>query len=264
MNRVSRALLLHEYLERIRDRWVLVVSALFALLASGVSLYGRSADIDANKLTGPSLVTLASLVVPLVALILSHDAIVGERERNTLGLLLSLPVSRVEVLLAKFGGRAGALATAVVLGLGGAMIVSEPPAAQALMKLMAPTLLLGLAFLSIGMLISVIARRQVTAASIVVVVWFGFVFFYDLGLLGLLVMSDGAISQEAIARLVLSNPAGLYRIQMMQSFAGPEALRDLGMVVALPSAGTISMIWLGWLALPVLLSGLLMSRRQVD
>ena len=263
MNRVAWALLLHEYLERIRDRWVIVVSVLFALLASGVSLYGRGADIDANKLTGPSLVTLTSLVVPLVALILSHDAIVGERERNTLGLLLSLPVSRAEVLLAKFGGRAGALASAVLLGLGGAMLVSEPPAAQALSKLMGPTLLLGLAFLSLGVLISVVARRQVTAASIVVVVWFGLVFFYDLGLLGLLVLSDGAISQDAIARLILSNPSGLYRLQMLQSFAGPDALRDLGMTVALPASGILALIWSAWLAFPVLLSGLLMSRRQV-
>lgn len=264
MNRVARALLVHEYLERIRDRWVIVVSVLFALLASGVSLYGKSAEIDAAKLTGPSLITLASLVVPLVALILSHDAIVGERERNTLGLLLSLPVSRIEVLLAKLLGRAGALASAVFLGLGGAMIVSEPPAAQALMKLMSPTLLLGLSFLSIGLLISVLARRQVTAASIVVVVWFGLVFFYDLGLLGLLVVSDGAVSQETIAQLVLSNPAGLYRIQMMQSFAGPEVLRDLGMSVSLPGPNAVAMIWVAWLTVPVLVSGLLMSRRQVD
>jgi Cu-processing system permease protein len=263
MNRVGRALVVHEYLERIRDRWVVVVSVLFALLASGVSLYGRSAEIDAAKLTGPSLVTLASLVVPLVALILSHDAIVGERERNTLGLLLSLPVSRVEVLLAKFLGRAGALASAVLLGLGGAMIVSEPPAAQALMKLMGPTLLLGLAFLSIGMLISVLTSRQVTAASIVVVVWFGLVFFYDLGLLGLLVLSDGAISQETIAHLVLSNPAGLYRVEMMTSFAGPEVLRDLGMSVSLPGAGRIWLIWLAWLSLPLLASGVIMHRRQI-
>jgi Cu-processing system permease protein len=172
-------------------------------------------------------------------------------------------VSRIEVLLAKFLGRACALATAIVLGLGGAMLVSEPAAAQALMKLMLPTLLLGLAFLSIGLLISVLARRQVTAASIVVVVWFGLVFFYDLGLLGLLVMSDGAISQENIARLVLSNPAGLYRIQMMQSFAGPEVLRDLGMSVALPGRGLVALIWVAWVGLPVVASGLLMSQRRV-
>ena len=51
-----------------------------------------------------SLICLASLLVPLVALVLSHDAIVGERERNTLGLLLSLPVGRFEVVGAKLEG----------------------------------------------------------------------------------------------------------------------------------------------------------------
>jgi Cu-processing system permease protein len=95
MGRVARALVWHEFSERARDRWVLVISILFALLASGVGLYGRGAEAEVAKLAGPSLVTLASLLVPLVALVLSHDAIVGEQERNTLGLLLSLPVSRI-------------------------------------------------------------------------------------------------------------------------------------------------------------------------
>jgi Cu-processing system permease protein len=81
MGRVGRALIGYELLERLRDRWVIVISILFALLASAVSLYGRSAESEVSKLTGPSLVTLASLLVPLVALVLSHDAIVGERER---------------------------------------------------------------------------------------------------------------------------------------------------------------------------------------
>jgi Cu-processing system permease protein len=263
MSRVGGALLLHEYLERFRDRWVVVVSVVFALLASGVSLYGRNAEIDASKITGPSLVTLASLVVPLVALIASHDAIVGERERNTLGLLLSLPVRRIEVLLAKLCGRALALATAVLLGLGSAMLMSQPSAARALSSLMGPTLLLGLAFLSIGLLISVLTRRQVTATSLVVVVWFGLVFFYDLGLLSLLVISDGAISQKAMTWLVLINPAGLYRVQMMQVFAGPDVLGDLGMSVALPREGVLGSLWLFWLAGPVVLSSWIFSRRQV-
>ena len=82
MTRVARALAFHELLERTRDRWVLVVSVLFAALASAVSAYGESAGNGATSasLTGPSLVTLASLFVPLVALVLSHDAIVGPRE----------------------------------------------------------------------------------------------------------------------------------------------------------------------------------------
>jgi len=121
MGRVGRALVWHELQERLRDRWVVVISVLFALLASAVSLYGRSAEAEIAKLTGPSLVTLASLLIPLVALVLSHDAIVGERERNTLGLLLSLPVGRFEVVFAKHIGRGLALVLAVLVGLGAAL-----------------------------------------------------------------------------------------------------------------------------------------------
>ena len=263
MGRVGRALIRHEFLERTRDRWVLVISVLFALLASGVGLYGRSAEADVAKLTGPSLVTLASLLVPLVALVLSHDAIVGERERNTLGLLLSLPVNRFEVVAAKFIGRSLALIAAVVLGLGAAMLVSEPGGASTLMTLMGPTLLLGLAFLSIGILISTLTRRQATAASVVVVVWFGLVFFYDLGVLGLLVITDGGLPQSAVSSLVVGNPAGLYRVQMMHELAGIEALSDLGVTTGLPGTAVTWLLWSSWLVLPALISGALLSRRKV-
>ena len=39
-----------------------------------------------------SLSSLTIFLVPLIALLLSHDAIVGEAERGTLLLLLSYPV----------------------------------------------------------------------------------------------------------------------------------------------------------------------------
>jgi Cu-processing system permease protein len=263
MGRVGRALIWHEFLERTRDRWVVVISVLFALLASGVGLYGRSAEADVSMLTGPSLVTLASLLVPLVALVLSHDAIVGERERNTLGLLLSLPVGRFEVVAAKFIGRSLALGAAVFLGLGAAMLVSEPGGARTLASLMIPTLLLGLAFLGVGLLISAVTRRQATAASVVVVVWFGLVFFYDLGILGLLVITDGGLPQSAVSALVVGNPAGLYRVQMMHELAGLEAMQDLGVTTGLPGTAVTWALWGGWLLCPTLISGALLSRRKV-
>jgi Cu-processing system permease protein len=263
MGRVGRALIVHELQERLRDRWVVVISVLFALLASAVGLYGRGAEADVAKLTGPSLVTLASLLVPLVALVLSHDAIVGERERNTLGLLLSLPVGRYEVVIAKLLGRSIALAIAVGLGIGAAALVSGSEGSEVLFALAGPTLLLGLAFLSLGVLISSCTRRQVTAASAVVVVWFGLVFFYDLGLLGLLILTDGGVSQELVSGLVVGNPAGLYRVQMMQVFAGPEVLRELGVSTGVPSPSVIYALWFAWFTVPALLSGALLSRRKI-
>lgn len=267
MTRVGRALALHELLERTRDRWVLVVSLLFAALASAVSAYGRGggeADAAAGAtLTGPSLVTLASLFVPLVALVLSHDAIVGERERNTLGLLLSMPVSRAEVVLAKFVGRGAALALSVTLGMGTAIFFASPAQRPVLISLVLPTLLLGLAFLAIGLLVSTLSARQSVAASLVVVVWSGMVFFYDIALLGLLVATDGGVSESTIARLVVANPAGLYRIAMMQAMIGGQALSDLGLAVDLPTVAQRAGIWTAWVLGPVALSALILTKKRV-
>ena len=263
IGRVGRALVLHELLERLRDRWVVVVSVVFALLAAAVSLYGRSAEGNAAALTGPSLVTLASLLVPLVALVLSHDAIVGERDRNTLGLLLSLPVGRAEVVVAKFVGRALALIAAVSAGLVAAALVAGSGQSSVLLSLLNPTILLGLSFLSIGMLISSSVSRPVTATSLVVNVWFLLVFFYDLAILGLLVMTDGDIASSTVAALVTGNPAGLYRLQMMAELAGPNVLENLGMSASVPSTSAATMIWLAWIIGPVAISGFMLSRKRV-
>jgi Cu-processing system permease protein len=259
VTRVGRALCLHELRERTRDRWVLIIAVLFALLASAVGLYGRSAEGNAAALTGPSLVTLASLFVPLVALALGYDAIVGERERNTLGLLLSLPISRAEVVLAKFLGRAIALSLAVLLGLGSAILAAAEGEGRTLALLIGPTILLGLAFVSLGMLVSTVAPRQSVAASLVVVIWFLLVFFYDLGLLGLLVATDGEISQDAILGLVIANPAGLYRMVLVTTLSGSDALSELGLVSTLPGPSTIAAITTAWIVGPVGISALVLS-----
>ncbi|MFT7578610.1 MAG: Cu-processing system permease protein [Myxococcota bacterium] len=264
MGRVGRALVWHELVERLRDRWVLVISILFALLASAVSLYGASAEGAAATVTGPSLVTLASLLVPLVAVVLGHDAIVGERERNTLGLLLSLPVSKPVVVGAKFVGRMMALTVAVGVGIGAAVLVAGEGQGAVLAQLLLPTLLLGAAFLSIGILISSATTRHVTATSIVVAVWFIMVFFWDLGLLGLLVVTDGQVGQDTIGWLMWSNPAGLFRVEMMEQFAGPEVLEGLGMTAGLPNDASQIGLWVGWILGPLAISALLLARKKVS
>jgi len=164
MSPVARALIFHELIERGRDRWVLISSGLFALLAFGITAYGGSAEGAATVITAPSLVTLAAFLVPLVALILGHDAIVGERERHTLGLLLSLPVRRGEVLVAKFVGRLLALTLAVTIGLGGPSLLQSAGQRSVILGLIPSTLLLGASFLAIGLLISVISSRLAAAA----------------------------------------------------------------------------------------------------
>jgi Cu-processing system permease protein len=262
VSRVFRALVLHELLERARDRWVLIVTALFVLLSSGISLYGRSAEEAQGAVTAPSIVTLATFLVPLVALVLGHDGIVGERERNTLGLLLSLPVRRGEVLLAKYVGRCLALCGAVGLGIGSAAMFLESGHRATLIGLLPSTLLLGAAFLSLGLAISVFTKRRATAASLVVVLWFLLVFFYDLALLAALVVTEGGIGADTVAWLVTVNPAGLYRSGLLVDLVGVEALSEMGLTLALPSTGVRLGIWAAWILAPLGLGMLALNRRR--
>jgi Cu-processing system permease protein len=261
MYRVGRALVVHEFQERIRDRWVMVVTVLFASMALAVTLYGRSVEEQGALLTGPSLVTLAALLVPLVALVLGHDTICGERERNTLGLLLSMPVSRSELLVSKYLGRLLAMTLSVSLGLGLSLLVTDESSRYALLWLIGPTLLLGASFLALGTLLSVLSSRQATSISLAVAAWFLLVFFYDMGLLGLLVMTDGALSTDAVSKLVAANPAGLFRMGMMQEF-GAWAGSDKVGHVSMPSTALTTMIWGLWIAGPLVVSSLVLSRRK--
>ncbi len=261
--RVSWALLWRELAERARDRWVLTSAGLFAGLTVAVGAYGsHRAEGGDVALVAPSVVTLASLLVPLVALVLGHDTIAGERERHTLGLLASLPIGRFELVLAKAAGRAVALTVAVVLGLGGAALVSASEARAALWSLLGPTVWLGLDFLAIGVLLSVWASRQVTAASLAVAVWFLLVFFYDLGLVAVLVVTDGGLPNELVRALVLGNPAGLYRIAVLGAQLSGFAEATGGTIAQVPSIGVRGALWAAWAILPVIFSGLLLQFRR--
>lgn len=260
--RVAAALCRLELTERLRDRWVLVISSLFALLAAGASLYGRAAGEAGAALSGPSLVTLVSLLMPLVGLVLGQDAVVGERERNTLGLLLSLPTSRLGLVVGKYAGRLLALCLAGSVGIVAAMAASAPGQSSVLLGLLGPTLLLGAAFLSMGFLVSALCRRSATAVSVVVALWFLLVFFFDLGLLAALVVTDGAIGGTTIAALVQANPAGLFRLVMMSRFAGPDLLDALGVVGGMPGPVAEAAMWAGWIVLPVVAGGLLLGRQK--
>jgi Cu-processing system permease protein len=254
MGRVARALIWHEFLERSRDRWILVLTLLFVLLSSGITLYGRAGDMSQGELVGPSLVTLSSLLIPLVALLLGFDAVVGERERRTLSLLLSMPLRRWELIVAKFIGRFIPLACAILAGIFAAILLLEHGDTSGLYQLILPSLLLGASFLALGILISSVVVRQATASSLLITIWFLLVFFYDLGILGMLVLTDGAASKELCSALVAANPVGLYRIVMIRGFGGDGLFASFGMDSYLPSRAVEAVIWSSWIAGSLLLS----------
>ncbi|MBP8922137.1 MAG: ABC transporter permease subunit, partial [Thauera sp.] len=107
-----------EFWDRIRNRWVLAVALVFTVFALSIAYFGSAQQgavgFRSIEVTIASLVSLVIYLIPLIALVLGFDAIVGERERGSLDLLLSMPITRLELLLGKYLGLAGALTFSTV------------------------------------------------------------------------------------------------------------------------------------------------------
>lgn len=237
-----------EFWDRLRNRWVLAVAVIFTAFALVIAYFGAAQQgtvgFRGMDVTLASLVSLVIYLVPLIALILGYDAIVGERERGSLELLLSLPITRFELLMGKFLGLAGALAFSTLAGFGLAgVLLSYQLGVTALypyVGFMLSAILLGMAFLSIAVLISVMATDRMRASGIAIGLWFFFVLVYDLLLLGILVLSDKRFSLGFFPVLLYLNPADLFRI--LNVFGLKEVRELYGLATVLPA--TLASPWL--------------------
>ena len=244
-------LALKEFRDGMRNRWVAAAILLLAGLTMAVALLG-STPVGATKATSLSVIiaSLSSLsvyLVPLIALMLSYGAIVGEAERGTLLLLLSYPVSRWQVIVGKFVGHLVILTVAIGVGYGvAAAIVAYPEISasdlRSLLLLVGSSILLGAVFLALGYLLSTMAREHATAAGMAVALWLAMVLLYDLALIGVLLAdTNHLISERAFAGLLVVNPADAFRIfNLNQLGIGSVAgLGGFGATASIPPAAAL-------------------------
>ena len=248
-----------ELSDGLRNRWMLAISLLFAVLAVGIAWFGAAASGQVGFTSIPatiaSLASLATFLMPLIALLLAYDAIVGEEEGGTLMLLLTYPLSRSQLLLGKFLGHGMILGLATVLGFGGAAVaiaVLVPDVSLSLLvsafgRFILSSFLLGLVFLAFAYVLSSKATEKSTAAGLALGIWFLFVLVFDLALLTVLVVSEGKISPELLPWLLLLNPADIYRLINLAGFdAGSQGLGVMSLAGDLPVG--LSVLWLCLLA----------------
>ncbi len=253
-----------EWRDRIRNRWVVAVAVIFALFALAIAYFGAAQQGEVGfhgvDATVASLVSLVIYLVPLIALILGYDAIVGERERGSLELLQSMPITRAEILLGKYLGLAGALAGATVVGFGAGLL---PLAAELTVRdgyhyagFVFSAVLMGMAFLSISVLLSVLASDRVRASGAAIGLWFFYVLIFDLLLMGALVMSQGKLSSALFGAILMLNPADVFRL--LNIFSSEQVQTMYGLSTVMPGALTnplvLLAIMLAWIALPFLIA----------
>jgi Cu-processing system permease protein len=275
--------------EAARSRWLLGAALLLAtlpLLISAVGL-GIGGKVAAEGLarTTASMVSLAIYLVPLVGIQLAHGSVVAEAERGTLWILLSQPLPRWQVLAGKFVGLSSVLAALVggSFSIAGALVAVRAgwSGAGDYAAFVASAIVLGFAFVAIGLCLSSFARDRAQAVASGIALWLFFSLVLDLLLLlafaalsAWLVapgyspsvemlhreLASGVTGDEArfpwLSALVLLNPTDVFRLWNVLRV--PEMRGALALTRSLPpwlgSPWTLAAGSIAWIAGPLALA----------
>lgn len=245
-----------ELREAFRNRWFIVFTLAFAGLALALSALMQPSGLQLRTMnysrTTASLINLVLLFVPLIGLTLGSANLAGDRETGTLVYLLTHPVSRVEVLLGKYLGLAGALFATLALGFGvaGVTLALQGSLNDALGYLLTVVLayLLALAMLSLGFLMSTVAYKTAAALGGALFAWLFLVFIGDLGIMGTAIATQMPI--QTVFFTAVLNPLQMFKIASILTIQAN--LEVLG------PAGLYATDQFGSLLLPLLLTGLIL------
>ena len=125
-------------------------------------------------------------------------------------------------------------------------------------------ILLGWIFIAIATIISASVTEKSKAAGLALVVWFGFVFMFDLSLLGLLVSTEGNVNATLFPYLLLLNPTDIFRLIVIDFFA-QQQLTGLMAVTQQAQFTTFGLIlsMLAWFLVPVLIAIAIFNKRKL-
>ncbi len=258
-----------EFLDSVRNRWILALSAIFLILTLTVSYLGGAAEGGGVGFQGlletvAGMTFISQILIPILGLMLSYAAVVGEKERGSILLLLSMPITRLETILGKFLGLGAVMLAAVLSGLGiGGLVIMAFTGTEGwenFVVFLLGAILFALAFLSVGLLLSSLTKRRSLAMGLAVFLWFFFAFIFDLVILGVFVATGGSFL--FIPGQVLMLPDWVYVAQLVNpvdafsSFAvrAFDLSTAFGFPLALPdfvSIGTTGLSLALWALVPL-------------
>lgn len=268
-----RTIMGKELRDALRNRWFIIFTIAFAALALALSALmqpgGTQLRMMSYSRTAASLINLVLLFVPLIGLTLGSANLTGDRETGALVYLLAQPVSRVEVLLGKYLGIAGALLATLTLGFGTAGVVlalqgSIQDAGSYLLTVLL-AYLLALAMLSLGFLVSTLAKKTTSALGGALFLWLFLVFIGDLGIMGTALASQMPI--QTVFFIAVLNPLQMFKIASILTIqANLEVLGPAGLYAADQFGGLLlPLLLLGlvmWIIVPLLGAATVFSRQE--
>ena len=264
-----------ELVINIRNRWMLVFAGLFGVLVLTISYFGLvtggAVGFQGFARTSASLLNMVLYIVPLVALTMGTLSFTSEKSAGEL--LFAQPVTRVEILLGKFFGLFASIFTATLIGFGLAGIViaaqTGPEGSLRYPALVGFSLLLALIFLSLSAFISVLCRRKSKAFGVALFVWFFFVLFYDLLVIGLTFLFKERTANAFIFGSLFGNPVDMVRVASLITLNGKDVFGAGGAALLRFLGGeSLAMVMLLialtlWVVAPLLIAQRLLRRQDI-
>ncbi|MBF0343359.1 MAG: ABC transporter permease [Nitrospirae bacterium] len=263
-----------EVSDKLKSKWVGVITVGFALFTIIIAYFGTATSGVASfrnmEATIASLTSLVIYFIPLLALTLGGGVIADERDRHNLEFYLASPISVTEFITGKFIGLAIALTLPAVFGFGlsGIVLVAKTGlgSAGSFLIFVVNSVILGIIFLSISFLVSVVFYERSKVIAFTIFLWLFFTILYDMGLVGVLVVTKGILSPKIFSFLLMLNPVDVYRIINFLTIG--KYMIFLGMSsVDLPSFIKAPVLWgicLLWIVIPLMSSYYFFKKRYLE
>jgi Cu-processing system permease protein len=264
-----------ELVINIRNRWTLVFAGVFGLLVLAISYFGLvtagAVGFQGFARTSASLLNMVLYIVPLVAL--TFGTLSFSSEKSAGELLFAQPVTRGEILLGKFLGLFASIFTATLVGFGLAgIIIAVKAGTEGSLRypwFVAFSLVLALIFLSLSAFISALCRRKSKALGVALFVWFFFVFFYDLLVIGGTFLLKEQTANTLIFGSLFGNPVDMVRVASLMTLNGKNIFGAGGAVLLKFLGGeSLSIVVLlvalaVWVVAPLVFAQRLLRRQDI-
>lgn len=259
----------------IRNKWTLIFAFVFGSLVLAISYFGAmtagAVGFQSFNRTSASLLSLVLYLIPLVALMMGTLSFAGDAGDDEM--LFAQPVTRGEILFGKLLGLFAAMTTATFVGFGlGGLVIATQIGTDDVFGypiFILLSLALALIFLCLAALVSIACKRQTKAFGVALLIWFFFVLFYDLLVLGATLLFSERTANYFIFASLFANPVDMIRVAGLLSLNGEEIFGAAGAALLKFVGGEawgFAALLVGiliWTIAPVLLSLRLWQKQDV-
>lgn len=179
-----------DFSDAIRARTLQLLVAFFTVFTTLLFHYHRSGLGEERTFAElfAGIAGMLGVVVPILGVMIGYKAIVGERESGSLKLLLTLPHSRLEIMLGKFLGRSAIVVVTMAVGFAlvavQTIVFTDLFSLTELLLVSGKITLYGITFVAIALAFSTAMRSSTSAAigAVGLTVVFSFLWDFVIGL----------------------------------------------------------------------------------